>query len=322
VPKNAFLIIAYARSTVVSRLLSVLVANGVKDIFIAIDYPKTSQVELKQIEMLNAIQKISKDNSLVIHVWKRKYNQGSGAAVISAIDWFFSHVEQGVILEDDLVVEADFIRYMELTLSAYKNSPDVIAVSGSNPFAENLPKDLGFVVNYPVAWGWGTWANKWLEIRTMIFSDGIGLKGYLHPILFSFWQTGKRRALSGKIDAWDIPLASSMYSSNKITIISPVNLVSNIGSDIHSSHTTKSQWPLHAALGKLPSNWMPTAHIPQLLNLNKMFERQIFGVKPIRIFSYPTSIIFDFFRFSSRGIKLIDRINLEPLPNEIKTKES
>ena len=43
----------------------------------------------------------------------RDHNLGCRAAVSSAISWFFDHVDEGIILEDDCLPSASFFRYCQ-----------------------------------------------------------------------------------------------------------------------------------------------------------------------------------------------------------------
>lgn len=50
----------------------------------------------------------------------RDENLGCKRAVSSAIDWFFSHVEEGIILEDDCVPDQSFFPFCQELLERYR----------------------------------------------------------------------------------------------------------------------------------------------------------------------------------------------------------
>jgi len=68
----------------------------------------------------------------------RNKNLGCQKAVSSAIDWFFSHVEEGLILEDDTLPDPSFFQYAETLLERYRNSQEVMHISGDNFLANWL----------------------------------------------------------------------------------------------------------------------------------------------------------------------------------------
>jgi hypothetical protein len=116
-----------------------------------------------------------------------------------------------------------------------------------------------------------------------------------------FWKTGKRRALNSYIDAWDIPLAEGMVSTNFFTLVPPVNLISNLGFDSSATHTVTPTWPLN-----LPrSQSYPD---PTTLNLeesarseNDQFMRsKVYGISGHHILSGALALVFDPLRFMKR----------------------
>src|SRR3989344_3134899 len=49
-------------------------------------------------------------------------NLGVKNGMVSAIDWFFEHVDRGIILEDDCLPEVSFFRFCEELLKKYKDN--------------------------------------------------------------------------------------------------------------------------------------------------------------------------------------------------------
>src|SRR5262245_4245058 len=62
-----------------------------------------------------------------LHTLFRKQNLGCRKAVASAIDWFFDHEEEGIILEDDCFPSGDFFRFCELLLPRFRSEKRVMA---------------------------------------------------------------------------------------------------------------------------------------------------------------------------------------------------
>jgi hypothetical protein len=73
-----------------------------------------------------------------------------------------------------------------------------------------------------------------------------------------FWQIGTRRCLNGIKDAWDIPLASYQLSAGRLTVLPPVNLVSNRGADDYAGNTYIDEWPLNIPVRTLYSRSLHT----------------------------------------------------------------
>jgi hypothetical protein len=134
----------------------------------------------------------------------------------------------------------------------------------------------------------------------------------MHPILSSYWHAGKSRSLSGKIDAWDIPLAASMRFQERFTVLSPVNLVTNVGSDNYSAHTKTMEWPLGIARSRLPKDWASRS-VPELVDGTKFFENEIYKIRFRNILSKPAAMIFDSIRF---------RVQREPMQIKVDNHQS
>lgn len=62
----------------------------------------------------------------------RDENFGCGAAVSTAISWFFNQVEFGIVLEDDCMPGLSFFPYCEELLMKYKDDDQIMLISGNN----------------------------------------------------------------------------------------------------------------------------------------------------------------------------------------------
>ena len=245
------LIVTYARPQGLKNLLELSMNSGVKNFYVAIDGPKNSQVQNLQNEMLGVISNFEHSNGIKVNLWMRKENLGAAVSVVTAIDWFFTNECMGIVLEDDLRPSPDFYTFASAGLNFYRNDRNVWMISGSrmNPeTADPVSNDWSF---YPMIWGWAGWRDKWLEMR-QVFEEKD--KGRLSTVLnrkYNFWFIGSSRAKKGVIDAWDVPLAFAQWSRRKLSVIPPVNLVSNVGFDTHATHTSGTSFPLNHPTSKL-----------------------------------------------------------------------
>lgn len=301
------LFIGFARERGLINALQSAMKAGLKNFYVSLDGPTSNRIELIQSRIVTELTRVSEEHGVEIKVQILDENLGSGVAVISAIDWFMTHEEAGIVLEDDLEVGIDFFRFVTETLDFHWDDTDVLSISGFNPFASDKTKSKNLKVSYPVSWGWSTTRVKWNKSRQMLF-DRVSTRSWKHPVLASYWKTGKSRSLSGKIDAWDVPLASSMRFAHFNTVLPPVNLVTNVGYDIDSSHTKKMDWPLGISKDKLPSGWKPT-EISEMQDITDAFESKIYKIQIRHILSLPASKIFDYFRFKNHREAMLLKLN-------------
>jgi hypothetical protein len=239
-------------------------------------------------------------------------NNGVAAGVIKAIDWFFTQVDSGIILEDDLVVADGFFKYCTDALSKFEHEIDVWMISGSQIFESYDFHNQLQLANYPMIWGWATWRGKWQEMReSLITPKKIGLKNIFNH-RYLFWAVGANRALSGLVDTWDTPLAFEFFKRQKLCVISPVNLVSNIGDDEVAIHTKTSGFPLFVPLQDF--NGYGIEDMNQCRNLPKSYnlilEKNLFRIRLRHIFIPYYSFLLDRFLYPAkyRKSKLVERL--------------
>ena len=290
------LIICYARASNVIALVDQLQNLGIHNIYIAIDGAKSEDVENLQAELMRFIESPKNGLPNSIHVWKRNENLGIAVSVITAIDWFFSQVEYGAILEDDLMPEDSFFVYLHHFLELFKSNSLITLISGNRAQALNgHSKDL-CLTNYPQTWGWGTWKDRWIEIRSSAYSHDTRCNLSFSPVK-NFWYFGTKRVLAGKVDTWDIPLANFMYKNGKLSVLPPENLVSNFGNDLFATHTMGEDDLLNQVTTSISE--MPLADVGLMMEgikkTNLLLEIWVFGIRRKHAF-LPLYSIFDFKR--------------------------
>jgi hypothetical protein len=95
-------------------------------------------------------------------------NLGCGKGMVKAIDWFFSNVPEGIILEDDIEFDSNFLTCMQYLLNAHRSDKYIGSVTGFNPLGfDELIRCMGSQVDYYLhpffsSWGWplGVTAGK------------------------------------------------------------------------------------------------------------------------------------------------------------------
>jgi hypothetical protein len=275
------LVICYARVSNVISLIDQLHNLGIRNIYVAIDGPRTQQVALLQSDLMRNLLKYKEEINDSLHIWQRNENLGVAVSVISAIDWFFSKVEFGAILEDDLLPDNSFYNFLEYCLRIFSKDTSISLISGNKPFSIARKNREICLTNYPQTWGWGTWRNRWTEIRATAYSRQRLKSNFpFHPVR-NFWYYGTKRVLSGLVDTWDIPLAYYMLSNGKKSVLPPVNLVSNIGNDSFATHTFESESQLFQNTES--SSEMPPVDLLELNRgigkVNQLLEKNVFRIK-------------------------------------------
>jgi len=213
-------------------------------LFIAADGPRLRRDD-DQVNCAAVKDIVSKvDWPCEVHTLFREENLGCGVAVSEAISWFFEHVDEGIILEDDCLPHPTFFPYCKTLLERYRNDVRIMSVSGNN-FQNGIKRGDGsyYFSKYPHIWGWATWKRAWSKYDFKL--DGweefqkIGLSqvtgGNQEEI--SVWSAIATKLRSGEIDTWDYQWTLSCWLANGLHVLPCRNLVSNIGFGENATHT-------------------------------------------------------------------------------------
>jgi hypothetical protein len=310
------LIVAFAREDGLERLVKIGINAGVKKFYVAIDGPKNDLHKASQIRMHSYLQMIRDSEGVDLQIWQREKNLGAAVGVLTAINWFFKNEEAGFILEDDLIPSIDFFNFATLALDNYKDNPEVWLVAGSrmNPNSKYLSNSEWS--HYPMIWGWATWAKKWDVMSTKLIEfDQPKLQNFFSKRM-NFWWAGASRAQRGLVDAWDIPLAYAQVSERKLTVIPPVNLVTNVGFDANATHTSGAVFPLNHPVGALKSDLKFSSSVghKDAQIYDQVLEKVLFKIRFRHSFLRLYGPLLDFFKSRSvlRGsLKIrLDQVNL------------
>lgn len=175
----------------------------------------------------------------------RETNLGCRMAVSSAIDWFFEHEEEGIILEDDCLPDQSFFRFCEELLEYYRDDMRIMSISGNN-FQQGQQRGQYsyYFSQLPHCWGWATWRRAWRLYHTSIehFEEIMAEPSYrefTHHALFNqFRYNNIVKAYRKEIDSWAYLWGFATAVNHSLTILPQKNIVKNIGFGGDATHTT------------------------------------------------------------------------------------
>lgn len=215
-----------------------------KYLFIAADGPRKdepSDIE-KCIEVRNIVNEIDWDCEL--RTLFRDENLGCGLAPSTAMSWFFDHVEQGIILEDDCLPDISFFSYCETLLNYYRDNDKVMHISG-NSYRTKIKRESYYFSKYiHPPHGWATWRRAWrfydYKMEKLIeFQKSNGFEEiFFNEEEKEFWMTCfyKTYNLQHK-DLWSDQWLFALWVNKGLAIRPYINLVENIGYGDGATHT-------------------------------------------------------------------------------------
>jgi hypothetical protein len=273
------LLIGYLRLNGIIKSVEDLASFGVTEIYLAIDGAKNEEDLEKQSKMINVLRRQFRDTDVNLEIWHRPKNLGLAVSVITAIDWFFSKNHSGIILEDDIYFDENFLDFCEKAWATYDKIEDIWMVSGSNFITESCNSTVKFI-NYPLIWGWCSSVEKWKRIRTVYFTKPkLSLRDWLIP-KFTYFLVGTIRANSQNLDTWDIQIAYEMLNVGAYSVLPPVNLVCNKGFDDKAIHTIEAKFPLNLPIREIDFSKIvfPSRPDSQVKKVNSFYESTVFRV--------------------------------------------
>ncbi len=229
------LLTVFNRSATAMRVLAAIREAGVSRLFIAADGPRPGRPgEAELCAGLRAQLLAAIDWPCEVKTLFRDGNLGCGRAMSSAVDWFFSEVEEGIILEDDCLPHPDFFRFAAAALAFYRADERVMCINGTQmiPGVDFGPWCNGFSI-YAQIWGWACWRRAWrhYDYQVRDLSAAALLRSGLSAAQARRWRRileATRRGDPG-MDTWDFQWSYALLERGALAVVPAVNLIRNIG---------------------------------------------------------------------------------------------
>jgi hypothetical protein len=284
-------------------------------LFIAADGPRKNKPgEKERCDATRAI--IAKvDWDCELKTLLRDENLGCGLAISGAISWFFEHVEEGIILEDDTKPSLDFFRFCADMLEYYRDDDRVMEIAGTS-----LPNRLTmnskysyFFSDWDHIWGWATWKRAWkyydysMTRYPEIMEKRLLINNYTSIYEQFFMEHLLHRAYyeNDKVTWWDIQWGFARKINSGLVAVPTKNLVVNLGFGSDATNTTDGSEYSDVKIEKLE---FPLKHPPFVMR-DRMIDDEIFrkySTTPLsrlrgRIKYITPAWFYDFFKRLSRA---------------------
>ena len=218
-------------------------------LFVACDGPNPNRLgEVDKVAATRAV--IEEEIDWPCHI-ERLYsdvNQGCRLGVSSAISWFFQHVNEGIILEDDCIPHPDFFSYCSILLNRYRHDTRIWCISGSN-FQDGQWRGDGsyYFSRYNHCWGWASWRRSWqhydadLSQWTRLYDGGFLRTIFDDSVERHHWKQIWQCLLEkGRPDSWAYRWTFTCLINGALTALPNRNLVENVGFGEDATHTKGS----------------------------------------------------------------------------------
>ena len=230
------LLIGYKRPVTTRLVFAEIRKARPKKLFFAVDGPKRNDpLDLARVNEVRDII-LGVDWDCEVRTYFADENLGSKLAESSAINFFFEHVTEGVILEDDCLPDQSFFNFCGILLAKYRYDDRIMHISGNNFQQGRLIGEASYYYSRHMhGWGWATWKRAWkyYDVDMNSFPNFKSQK-HIEKILTDvdqrkFYLNTLERVHRGEIDCWDYQWMYAIWCQNGLCINPNQNLVSNIG---------------------------------------------------------------------------------------------
>lgn len=235
---SPIIIFAFNRLDALQSVVFSLLQNpeaAESDLFVFVDGARDHKKgEREQVHSVREyVKKITGFKSLTYTF--NENNTGLGHSIIAGVTEVINKYGQAIVLEDDLIVQPNFLAFMNQGLERYENEERVFSICGYTNKVK-IPKDYiddAYMCTRSSSWGWATWANRWNSVDWVLapFSK---YESYKNP--FNKWGGSDCFGMlkgwnEGKNKSWAIRFCFSQFLQDKLSVFPTKSLVSNNGFD-------------------------------------------------------------------------------------------
>jgi hypothetical protein len=258
-------------------------------LFLASDGPRQdNNQEAQQVAQARLLAKQAIDWPCDIAKRYSENNHGVKHGPINALNWFFSQVEEGIVLEDDCLPHPSFFGYCENLLQHYRDDQRIWHISGNNFLGGDSPAEFSyFFGTLPSIWGWATWRRCWNHYDPEMASWPEIKKSHLVKEAFSseeewdYWSSRwDKVSIDHSVITWDYQWIYTCILNGGLSILPRRNLVTNIGFGEGGIHTLDQD----SRLANIPSHDIGQTIIhPSYILPDRQADREVFS----RVFAGP-----------------------------------
>lgn len=285
------LLLAWRRPNTLRQVIDAIRPVAPTRLFVACDGPNPDRSgETEQVAATRALIDNEIDWPCSVEKLYSDVNQGCRLGVTRSLNWFFEHVEEGIVLEDDCLPHPDFFRYCAEMLERYRQDERVFLVSGHNKEGISSSGSDYFFSRLGGIWGWASWRRAWQENRVSLkmieeARELCTLENIVSPSIAEERYTRCIDSLTGRLDSWAYPWGFCRLVNSGLSCVPRFSLISNIGNDSLSTHTAgmivnhlsheRFAFPLIPPAFVVPSSAYDSLYTPDAPNLLKQILGKI-----------------------------------------------
>lgn len=174
----------------------------------------------------------------------RTENYGLAKNVIEGVTEIVNRYGKVIVLEDDLLTNLFFLRFMNDGLDYYQNEKKVTGVTGYSFLDDGTDYDKpSYLCGLTgTSWSWATWADRWATFDAeakgweRLVTDAAYRKKFNYDNTYNFYQILKAQQQDAKTNSWAIRWYYTTFLQEGLILAPTQSLVSNDGWDGSGVH--------------------------------------------------------------------------------------
>lgn len=210
------------------------------ELYIFSDAPKKESVREKVQAVREYIRTI--EGFKKVTIIEREKNYGLAKSVIEGVSDIINRYGRVIVLEDDLITEKFFLKYMNEALIKYENSSRVYTISGYSYIGKKIDLPDTYFLKISCSWSWGTWKDRWekLDIECAgwekLKEDRKLRKEFDYDYCYPYLDLFIKQMEEETISSWAIKWYWTIFNNDGLTLYPSIPLVFNAGFDGSGEH--------------------------------------------------------------------------------------
>lgn len=242
---RAVLILAFNRPSHIEQICRAVRAAGTERAYIVCDGPRRDRPD--DVAACAAVREAfaAFDFGCDVSIDLAPFNRGCRGNVVAALQWFFEHEAEGIVLEDDIIPAPAFFPFCWALLDRYREVPEVWSIGGTNSiarFTQSIGSDYYYSRFFEV-WGWASWRSRWQNYDPTMRQWPLSRRRFRMGRVLDGWAMTQQfkhyfnETYSGNVDTWDYQRVFEQWQAGGLTIYPKSSLVANEGFGTDATHT-------------------------------------------------------------------------------------
>jgi len=275
-------------------LKSITNCSSIKNIkfYVFSDFYNKFEDKQKVLEVRSIVNSFKKKLNILLIKYKK--NKGLYKSIIYGVNYIVKRNSKVIVLEDDLILDSSFFKYMNLSLIKYRNKSKIMQISGYSYPITNVC-NASYFLNLSSCWGWGIYKKNWLNFIdfiskkkniTLAYQDLLNSNKLKNDFNcdgnFNYFRILKKH-ITSKVSSWGILFYLYCFYKKKLILYPSRSLVTNSGFDGSGHHRSFSNFFNYKKKIKINSKIVYPANIE--INKKILFKVQFFFRKNLSYFS-------------------------------------